>query len=225
MKVAVVIPWRPKAGRWIAHAFVREWYAKHFPEWDVVEHPGTVAGPFNLARARNRGVYFAAAERGADVMVVNDADTIPEAGPLLDAVRTAHATGRTVLPYTEYRSLRDEGTDMHMRGIALDQCLFFKVDVATSGIFVTTRDAWRLTDGQDEAFRGWGMEDFAWLVSHRVLVGDEPQRVNGKVYAFTHPPELKEGPQYDANVARLARYIAAADAGDVDTVRRLSRGY
>jgi hypothetical protein len=233
MKVAVVIPWRPVAGRWRVYAEVREWYATNFPDFMVVD-THSPEGPFNLAAARNRGVcdvtdprrYYGQLEWSrADVVIINDADTIPEKYAIDAAVATAHAEQVTVLPYSEYRSLMEHGTEMFRRGVPLEQCSHLVVGFACSGIFVTTPAAWAETHGQDETFRGWGMEDVAWLIAHRCLVGGEPRRINGaRVFAMHHPSAVKEGPQYEANVARLRRYEAAANDGRVDEVRRLARG-
>ncbi len=232
-KVAVVIPWRPVAGRWRTYAEVREWYAANFPEFLVVE-AHSPEGPFNLAAARNRGVrdvtdprrYYEKLCWGrADVVIVNDADTIPEKPAIETAVVTAHAEQVTVLPYTEYRSLMEHGTEMFRRGVPLEQCSHLVVSFACSGVLVTTPSAWAETHGQDEVFRGWGMEDVAWLIAHRVLVGCEPRRIEGaRVFAMHHPSAVKEGPQYEANVARLRAYEAAANDGQVETVRRLAMG-
>lgn len=216
----------PRPGRWRAYAEVREWYAEHFPDWPVITDSGGEHGAFNLARARNMGVWRAAeGDLKADVVVINDADTIPEVGPLVEAVHLAASSGYMVLPYTEYRSLMAEGTWQSRRGHPLEACHYFHVEVATSGVYVCRPEAWWSTHGQDERFRGWGMEDFAWLVAYRAVHGKDPVRVSGKVYAFDHPSAVKEGVEYDANVARLQRYAAAYDAGDMTRVMLLAQGH
>jgi hypothetical protein len=66
------------------------------------------------------------------------------------------------------------------------------------------------------------MEDVAWLIAHRVLLGAEPARHEGRVYALHHESAAKHGDQYERNVARYHRYLAAAEAGDTDMIRTLT---
>lgn len=220
--VMVGIPWRPSRGRWVPFALLQEWYATHFPDWHVHTADADPNGDgFSLSRSRNDLAYHASRYE-YDVVILNDADTIPEPEPLRQAVRLALEHNATVLPYTEYRSMRDDGTAMHLRGVEIDQCPHFTVPFATSGVYVTTPSAWWSVGGQDERFVGWGPEDMAWLVAYRILRGEEPLRVEGKVFGLGHPTAVKEGPQYEANVALYQRYLAAGDAGDVEAVRDLA---
>jgi hypothetical protein len=65
------------------------------------------------------------------------------------------------------------------------------------------------------------MEDVAWLVAHRGLLGAEPVRHEGRVYALHHESAVKHGDQYDHNVELHQRYLKAGDSGDVEAVREL----
>lgn len=225
MRVLVGIPWRPQPDRVYAHDITVRRYRDLLPDADIVD-VDTDHTPFCLAACRNKAVQLAE-ERGCDVVVLTDADTLPEPEPLTAAIQLAALDAkagvhRTHLPYTEYRSLGRHGTDQLLDGVPLDRCAHVVIPFATSGVYVTTPATWWAAGGQDEEMLGWGMEDMAWLVAHRLLLGCEPARHQGRVYALHHESPVKHGPQYDRNVARYRRYLQAAETGDVDAVRRLT---
>ena len=113
--------------------------------------------PFCLSGSRNLGVKQAQ-ESGSNMIILSDADTVPERSSLLSAMGIANIEDRVVLPYTEYRSLRKDGTKQHLSGIRLDKCNFFTVAGACSGVYVFRPETWWAHYGQDERFRGWGFE-------------------------------------------------------------------
>ena len=220
MRVLVGIPWRSQPHRIYAHDLTVARYRELLPDADIVD-VDTDHDLFCLAACRNRAVRMAEAG-GYDVVVLADADTLPERGPLLAAIEQARYSRFVHLPYTEYRSLRRDGTDQALDGIPLHRCAHLVVPYATSGVYVTTPATWWAAGGQDEYFKGWGLEDVAWLVSHRVLLGAEPVRHEGRVYALHHESAVKHGDQYDRNVARYHRYLAAGEASDVVAIRALT---
>lgn len=212
--LTVVIPWRPQPSRQGAFDAVVAWYRGHFSEVDIrtVDSDDDV---FNLARCRNLGVRHLGDDAVArdDVIVINDADTIPQLAPLLEAIASASSSGLVHLPYTEYHWLGAAGTAQYTAGIDAEACSFDLVRGACSGVYVTTPKTWWSHGGQDERFRGWGFEDAAWYVAHETLLGEPPRRHTGHVYALHHEPQLREGEQYDANAALMDQYRqAGADA-------------
>jgi hypothetical protein len=191
-----------------------DWWHRHGFPVTRVDVPGD---PFNLAACRNLSV----AQSQADVVVIADADTVPQIDPLLEAVQLA-ADGRgTVLPYTSYRSLQATGSRQAWRGAPLEQCHHGEVPGACSGILVTTRDGWARHHGQDEQFAGWGCEDAAWWITHTTLIG-EPRRVEGTVFAFTHDSQDKDGEPTRRNYSRIYAYEQAN--GDPARIRELAAG-
>lgn len=218
VKVAVIIPWRYQQSREYAVRLVADWYATNLPDATVVKVDSDDE-VFNLSAARNLGVRQ---HSDYDVVILNDADTIPDLATLQEAIEQCQETGLVHLPYNEYRSLRLTGTQEYLGGKPVDECDHLVVDGACSGVYVTTPDTWWSHNGQDESFRGWGFEDAAWWVAHTTLLGQEPQRHVGRVYAFHHESSLKEGDQYSANAARCYEYLQAE--GDVEAMRRLVFG-
>ncbi len=214
LMVTVVIPWRPQPTRVWAYDATSAWYRENLPDARIL--PVDSGDPvFNLAQCRNVGVNGA----DDDVVVIGDADTIPELAPLLDAIDGARQSGLVHLPYTRYHWLGSRGTAQFAEGHALIECDHELVIGACSGVYVAAPETWRAHGGQDERFRGWGFEDAAWYLAHETILGSPPVRHEGRVYALHHKAEVREGPQYDANAALMERYRAAAS--DADAMRQL----
>jgi hypothetical protein len=212
----IVIPWRPAPSRLDAFDRVVTWYRENLPELPI-ETIDTGDDPFVLAACRNAAMAAAAED---EVVVVGDADTIPERAALREAIRAAAGSPYVHLPYDEYRWLGRTGSADYAAGVALVDCTVEQlVEGACSGVYVATPRAWRSHGGQDEGFRGWGFEDAAWFLAHATLLGAPPRRHRGRVYALHHVGEVRAGAAYDANAARMARYRAAA--GDPVAMARL----
>lgn len=203
---SIVIPWRPAPSRLDAFARVVTWYRTQFPEVEL-RTVDTGDDPFVLAACRNLAIAEAAPD---EVVVIGDADTLPEVEPLRAAIHAARTSDRVQLPYTEYRWLGRGGSAQYADGVPLDQCEHELVVGACSGVYVATPRTWARHGGQDERFRGWGFEDAAWYLAHETLTGAPPERHPGRVYALYHVGETRAGTHYDANEARMERYRAAA---------------
>ncbi len=212
----VVVPWRPQPSRVAAFDLLVDWYRREFPEAPIV--PVDSGDPvFNLSRCRNLGVGMVGDRRS--VVVLNDADTIPERAPLEAAVAAAVDSPLVHLPYTAYHWLGATGSAQFVAGTPLEDCSSELVEGACSGVYVTTPETWWSHGGQDERFTGWGYEDAAWSVAHETLLGAPPARHEGRVFALHHVPEQRSGPHYEANAGLMERYRRAAL--DVSLMRRL----
>jgi hypothetical protein len=206
INVAVVIPWRAQPDRRYAFNIVKSWYKENLPDAKIILADDGKRH-FCLSGCRNIGVKMAE-DFEADVVVIGDADTIPEINPLNEAIQAAYKDGYVHLPYTQYRSLRIQGTREFQRGIPLDKCDAFIVDGAVSGVYVTSPKTWWSHYGQDERFRGWGFEDAAWYTAHKIILGQDPVRHEGNVYSMHHKSAKKEGPLYEANAQLCALYFS-----------------
>lgn len=205
--VTVLIPWRPQPSRLAAFESVALWYRQNLPGVDLrsLDSDDEI---FNLARCRNLGIS-SISDRD-EVVVINDADTLPQLEPLQLAIAAASHSGLVHLPYDEYRWLGARGTAEYAAGLSLNDCDFELVRGACSGIYVTTPATWWSHGGQDERFRGWGFEDAAWYVAHETLLGEAPRRTPGRVFALHHEAQVREGVQYDANATLMQGYRDAA---------------
>lgn len=216
MSNLVVIPWRPAPSRVDAFDRLVAWYGRELPEFRI-ETIDTDDDVFVLARTRNLAVARLA---GPDeVIVINDADTLPEPDALREAVAAAPGSGRVHLPYTSYHWLGAEGSAEFASGTPPEHCTHVLVRGACSGVYVTTRRTWDAHGGQDERFRGWGFEDAAWYLAHETLLGAPPQRHQGRVYALHHVGEPRAGAQYDRNATLMQCYRDTA--GDRERMSRL----
>lgn len=213
--IRVVVPWRPAPSRVSAFEFLLAWYAEHLPEFEV-HTVDTDDDVFVLSACRNLGIAQGDPD---EVVVVNDADTLPEPDALRAAVAAAATSGLVHLPYTRYHWLGAEGTAQLRAGTAARDCAFELVRGACSGVYVTTPRTWATHGGQDERFRGWGFEDAAWYLAHETLLGRPPVRHEGRVYAMHHVAEVRAGVRYDANAELMERYRAAA--GDAAAMTQL----
>lgn len=207
MPLTVVIPWRPQPSRVAAFDAVVAWYRSNFDEVEIRTIDSTDE-VFNLSQCRNLGIESITDPN--EVVIINDADTIPEIGPLQEAISAAATDGLVHLPYDTYNWLGSAGTQQFFDGTPLPDCDHELVKGACSGVYVTTPATWRSHGGQDETFRGWGFEDAAWYLAHETLLGDPPQRHAGFVFALHHVPQLREGPGYDANAAHMQNYRDAS---------------
>jgi hypothetical protein len=214
--LTVVIPWRAQPTRIPALDSVRNWYLNEIGDvnFALVDSHDEI---FNLSQARNTGI--ASISDPDRVVVVNDADTIPQRESLLETIAAAQDSGLVHLPYTRYHWLGASGSAQHAEGKDLEDCDFELVRGACSGVYVTTKRTWQSHGAQDERFRGWGFEDAAWYLAHSTLLGEAPRRTDGAVFALHHKAEAREGEHYDANAALMERYKAAA--GDVVAMRAL----
>ena len=207
INIGIVIPWRAKPDRVKGFNAVVNWYKENIPEAHIIL-ADSGDSPFSLSGSRNSGVRQAQ-DMGMDIIVINDADTFPEKDALMEAIFDCLNDGLVHLPYNQYKSLQIDGSKQFFRGLPLSQCDYFEVPGACSGVYVCTPETWWSHYGQDERFRGWGFEDAAWWSAHKTILGQEPVRHEGSVYALTHKSEVKEGPQYEANAALCYKYIQA----------------
>lgn len=209
IKVSVVIPWRAKPDRQYAFNIVKSWYKDNLPYAQLI-FSDDQKRHFCLSGCRNVGVKIAE-EGGAEVVIINDADTLPEIESLQEAINGAYNDNYVHLPYTQYRSLRSIGTKEFRNGKPLKECDAFIVDGAVSGVYVTSPSTWWSHYGQDERFRGWGFEDAAWYTAHKIILGEDPIRHEGAVYSMHHKSAVKKGLLYDANAQLCALYFSMPD--------------
>ncbi|MFI6510116.1 galactosyltransferase-related protein [Streptosporangium sp. NPDC050855] len=218
MRVAVVIPWRGgQPDRERHHETVRAHLRTLLPDaWHIDADSGHT--PFSRAGSRNHGVRLAQ-DVGADVVVLCDADTLPEREPLLAAVESAH-DGLLHLPYTHFRGLSPQGTDAYLAGTPAYLCATeLETDWSTGGILVIQPSAWWQAGGMDERFQGWGAEDTAARVACDALLGPTAKH-EGTIFHLWHPSEIDPSSLlYQANMALMGRYVEAE--GDPEAVRPL----
>lgn len=212
MKIGVVIPWRSQPTRIPPFNAVTEWYKKNLPEAKIYlsDREGT---DWNASGSRNDGVWLAERE-GCDVLIISDADTIPQIGPLKKAIAAAYKDDLMHLPYNEYRILGEMGTRQYLNGQMLERCSHKKYATACSGTNVITPKGWWKIGGADEKFMGWGYEDTALQVAHEVINGKNFISHEGVVFALGHAPQARDL-KYSSNKELFEYYLDITDPSEM----------
>jgi hypothetical protein len=168
------MPWRPAPDRIAAHDRVVDFWHHH--GFTIVAGDSRPDAPFNLAQARNNAVRRA----DADVVIVSDADTVPDIGSVLAAIEKPGVTW----PFTAYRHIPAEYADKaDLMSARVDQ----EYNGSVGGIFVTSRDTYWNLGGMDEGFTRWGYEDSAFYLVAKTL--STVNRLPGIVFSFNHSAE------------------------------------
>ncbi len=216
MRVAVVVPWRGgQPDRERHHETVRAHLRDLLPG---AAHLDVDSGhqPFSRAGSRNLGVRLAQ-EAECDVVVLCDADTLPERGPLLDAIEGTR-DGLLHLPYVHYRAFSRAGTEAYLSGAPAAQCdVELAHDWATGGVWVIQPSSWWRAGGMDERFIAYAYEDTAYRIAADALLGPTIKHP-GTIWHLWHEQQMGLGsPQHTANGQLAARYVAAE--GNPEAVR------
>ena len=188
MKTGIVIAWRPQPSRVAPFEFVRNWYAKHYPDSKI--YLADKPGPFwNMSGSRNLGVRLAEAD-GCDLVIISDADTFPDFDSLNEALEFAMNDNLIHNPYTKAFEYDKDSSDKILSG-ADCRDLPHREHTSTGGIYVCKPSSWWAVGGSDEKFVGWGYEDSAFALAHAVINKTDIVKHNGNIYMFNH--ERTEG--------------------------------
>ncbi|QAX93509.1 glycosyltransferase [Mycobacterium phage Stubby] len=192
---AVAIPYRPQPGREQAFELVQRWWKAW--GFDVFVADSDPALPFSLSEARNNAVRLMdQSELGPGVVIVCDADTIPQRMVIQKAIQIASEPGHVVYPFTDYRYINNQWAAQaeHVNNDTLCETDFsvatpiWTKEHSVGGILVThSKTYWEL-GGMDEKFeRCWGFEDNAFVAVADTLA--KVIRLDGQVYSFSHDVE------------------------------------
>jgi glycosyltransferase involved in cell wall biosynthesis len=210
MKIGVVIPWRETPTRLPAFEVTRDWYKNNLPE-ATIYYADRESPVWLMSATRNDGVKKAEAD-GCDVIVMSDADTFPQIGPLREAILAAYEDELLHLPYTDYRMLGTLGTNSFFAGTPIDKCSYKSYPKACSGVNVFKPSTWWAIGGNDEKFKQWGYEDTAMRLAHEVILGQSYIRHNGVAYNLGHDPQPRVGTNFDNNRILFGEYEKTKDA-------------
>lgn len=202
MKIAITIPWRSTKEREYPKKVVEDWYKLKFPEHHICFVDNKEYVDFNRAATRNLCVKN---HLDYDVIIINDADTIPDYKGLTNAIEHCQYSGRVHLPYDKYYSLTEKGVEEFKEGKRINFCESKIIHNAISGVLVLSPDTWEKHNGQDENFLGWGFEDAAWYMAHTTLIG-KPVNHFGSIYSFPQKGNKKNTDQYYENGKRVFFY-------------------
>jgi glycosyltransferase involved in cell wall biosynthesis len=211
--VSVIVPRlsreQPERERIWAH--VRRYYARHFPDWQVVEGVSALQ-PWCKGDAIEKGL---ASARGR-VLVLADADCLPDPVALEAMVRSVESgTAAWAMPHTEVHRLTPAVTAGILAGAApeieeLERPAYR--GILGGGIVVVRRIDYIATGGIPKTFRGWGCEDQALGTILTQLVGPVTRRPEPLRHLWHPPQDRKQGRRDNIRALRLIRHASALGA-------------
>lgn len=191
-RVAVGVPWRG------GQAHREELWAIVRPELEALGWPlftGDREGPWSRAAACNAA---AAAAGDWDVLLMADADTIPDPAAIYSAVEHVVAHGGAVRPHDHLWALNRYETRWFLEWPASQRTRFrARRRNLGGGLLVVAREAWEAVGGYDERFVGWGHEDSD--LSTRLLVFADWDLWPGHAWHLWHPRDDTHTPERMAN--------------------------
>jgi hypothetical protein len=144
---------------------------------------------FNRSASRNLGVKMAGHD---EIVVVCDADTVPDPAGLKVALSAASAGGLHY-PFAVVNYLTEAGTTLVLQGEQPDPArIEFSLPDAHGGCMVMLASDWCRAGGMDEKFYGWGFEDNAWWATVKDRIG-HPMHHPGVAWHLWHPHDRYAG--------------------------------
>lgn len=190
MKVVLAFPWRPTEDRLEAWQITKELLPTMY-DFAFVVTADSGHHSFNRPASRNLCVNVAKKNK-ADVIVLCDADSVPQPDPLVAAIEAA-ADGLMHFPFHEawyisYKGMlrvRQQASPEQVRSRIWDKCF------SEGGIWVCKPQTYYQAGEQDHRLNGWGCDDRAFLAASRTLVG-MPVKHEGFLYCLPHTRPSEE---------------------------------
>lgn len=183
MKVSLGIPFRSNndPSRIYAYGKTLEFLLDSY-QWHQIATFDTSHPRFNRAAARNKAVRRF---QDSDVIVLCDADSIPESAPLERAIKEAAVDGLIHYPFDTVHDITKNST--RLVGQRPLHCLktIQTYGPSEGGCFVFNPNTWWQAGGMDERLTGWGFEDRVFLITNHTLVG-KPKIHTGNLYCLWH---------------------------------------
>jgi hypothetical protein len=207
MKIGLVIPWRPQPSRVSAFEATMNRYSEQMP--DVTTYYGDTSDEiFNLSGARNKGC-MAAISDGCDVLIVSDADIFLDPHSLSKSIERVASENVVSLPFTELLLLSEMGSQELIAGRETLHSIRQKHGITVfnnqiGGVFVLNSSTFRILNGWDERFVGWGFEDLAMNEAHKVILGKNYHRAHGIAGSLHHGDRDKS--KLEENEIRFREY-------------------
>jgi hypothetical protein len=190
MKIGLIIPWRETPTRIRALQEVLAWYQTNLPDIEIFysDRPGEF---WNAAASRNDGVKRAQ-EAHCDVIILNDADTLPEIEPLLEAIEDCQSDGMIHSPYRLCKYFDMRMSELFYAGMNRDILKHTLFTEANGGVWVCTPETWWSVGGMDEKFKQWGAEDSAFELAHTIIKGSKFIRHDGTIHCLGHEAQIHD---------------------------------
>lgn len=186
MKIGIVIPWRPQPSRMAAKKFVVAHYKKMLPEAKIY-FADKKGGRWNISGSRNIGCDMAIAD-GCDVIVVSDADVYVQKETLIDACKYSFENNLCSLPFHHLGGIDEDEVPKFIK-YGVDGKTEYRIKwtkAQMGGVCVITPKLFKLMNGWDERFTGWGYEDLAFRVAHILITNSEIHRSDAGAFWLGH---------------------------------------
>lgn len=213
IQVTICMPWRPQPDRIAAYERCRKWWESH--RFDVVTGDSSRAKPFVCNEARNNAVRQA----DTDIIVVTDADTLPE--NLHQVIKAISMVDKgeadIVYPFTMYRYIPPAWVDNPIDELHKAPILGETFN-SPGGMIVANRTAFWSINGFDERFipGASGYDDTSFMLAAKTLLNT--QRLFGTVYSFDHPMSVeRDYGDTNPNLPRHKLYKLAYKSPDLMT--------
>lgn len=213
MKLGIVIPWREQPSRIKPFKEVVKWYKQNFPD-STIYFPNRKGELWNPSGTRNDGMRMAESD-GCDIVIMNDADTIPQIKPLQEAISAAIRDNMIHTAYTHFRLLGKEGTDQYFNGTRIEKCSHQKYFGGCFGINICTPQAWWRVGGMDEKFLQWGYEDTCMEIAHEVINKKPFIKHDGIGFGLGHDPQPRTGNNFNNNKILHDEYLETKNPKDM----------
>ena len=214
MNFSVLIPYRPthrirvKSFDWILRR-----YEKLLPEAELCVADSSDE-EFSRSEARNNAYALAT----TDILLVADADTVPERDAILSGIELLDKQVPWVVPYSTYYNLGVDKTQEILKhgphlDIEFEEADCEHIVMSTAGMLLMRRSAWETVGGYDERFIGWGYEDNAFQLALDILVGRHERVHDGRGIHLWHPePETVRfnQPMIQHNKQLFDQYVRAS---------------
>jgi hypothetical protein len=160
-------------------------YAELYPDIKVYLGDQPKAKHFNVSAARNSACEAALAD-GCNVLVVSDADILPDKACIDRAVQMVVSGERLVIGYRIARYLSKSATLDVLNGRDFDESDLEKFGGWFGGLVILSKECFKALNGWDERFLSWGQEDDAFACAYMCIYKKSPARVDGILYTLYH---------------------------------------
>ena len=197
ISVTVCMPWRPQPDRIAAYERCKKYWESH--RFLTVEADSDPLHPFVCNEARNNAV----AKADTDIIVVTDADTLPEnLHQVVKAISLIDQKEADIIwPFTVYRYIPASHVDDDIHELHRAPIIGETFN-SPGGMIVANREAFWSINGFDTRFvpGASGFDDTAFMLAAETLL--DAQRLMGTVYSFDHPMSVvreytPENPNYN----------------------------
>ena len=202
ISVTICMPWRPQPDRIAAYERCRKWWESR--RFTVVTGDSSRVAPFVCNEARNN----AARQADTDILVITDADTLPEnQHQVIKAISMVDkGEADIVYPFTIYRYIPPAWTDNPTEELHKAPILGETFN-SPGGMIVVNREAFWSINGFDERFipGASGFDDTSFMLAAQTLLNT--QRIRGTVYSFDHPESVvRDYGEDNPNISRYKLY-------------------